>query len=685
MVAVAVVSLAIATIVGVRTGEDLSDELNDDRLRATVESAAFDIAGEIRGLARTTDTLAVSLQAPAAIEQFGAAIDELESTVDQDDFDEQIDTLIEEYRKIYLEPLQDVGRETQLREIVDSSNASLYLQIEYAIDLGSLARPSALDDADDDSAWTAVHVLVHPTYRDVVNRLNLLDLYLVEADGTVVYTVSKRPEIGSNLETGPFSGSVLSDVFLRIQNDPDEGAAASDLSFYDAWPGVPVGVVGSPVFDDGRFVGALLVTYDGSIFTDLATGDRSYEAAGLPESGDVYVIGSDRTLRSDPRTFIEDRDAHLDASEAVGNLTADERERIEALGSTILIQRAADATGEASRSGDTDVADRRSLVGTDVLNIVVPVENELVDWSIVAEMDAGIAGNRLDDFQQLLIVGAAIFVVLLAFAAVAWANGIVRPIRYISDRISSSGLQDDDPIESTPQSPVEIQMLASQLEVMRADLLDQQQQIADARRERLDLLRSMLPPSVAERLASGGVQSLEQAPAATVVVVVVLGLADLVRADSAHSDRELVDHLHAEFDDLAAEHGLDRIKVVGDAYFAVVGHDRQYIDHAPRAIGFATDVLDAVHDLDTTVELDVAVGVHSGPVTTGTAGGAKLVYDVWGETVSRAHHLARESADGEIRLTEASRTLLPESIETEPVGDDDVVRILPTNAGTWSA
>ena len=227
-------------------------------------------------------------------------------------------------------------------------------------------------------------------------------------------------------------------------------------------------------------------------------------------------------------------------------------------------------------------------------------------------------------------------------------------------------------------------MLASKLEVMSHELREQQDQIASARRERLDLLRSMLPPSVAERLASGDVQSIEQAPAATVVVVTVLGLADLVRADSSHADRELVDQLHAELDDLAYQHGLDRIKVVGDAYFAVCGHDRQYIDHAPRAVGFAIDALDAVRDVDAAVELDAAVGVHSGPVTTGTAGGAKLVYDVWGETVSRAHLLARQADRGEIRMTETSRVLLPDSIEIGPVadGDGDVVRIAQHNAGT---
>ena len=103
-------------------------------------------------------------------------------------------------------------------------------------------------------------------------------------------------------------------------------------------------------------------------------------------------------------------------------------------------------------------------------------------------------------------------------------------------------------IEVPPQTSVEIQQLASRLETMKNTLLSQQEAIAAAREERLGLLQSMLPPSVAQRISSGDVRSLDQAPAATVVVVVVLGLADMVRASSGSADRELVDELLGELD-----------------------------------------------------------------------------------------------------------------------------------------
>jgi class 3 adenylate cyclase len=44
-------------------------------------------------------------------------------------------------------------------------------------------------------------------------------------------------------------------------------------------------------------------------------------------------------------------------------------------------------------------------------------------------------------------------------------------------------------------------------------------------------------------------------------------------------------------------------------------------------------------------------------------GGTRLVYDVWGETVTEAHAVARRAANGEILVTDTTRALLPESVE----------------------
>lgn len=173
---------------------------------------------------------------------------------------------------------------------------------------------------------------------------------------------------------------------------------------------------------------------------------------------------------------------------------------------------------------------------------------------------------------------------------------------------------------------------------------------------------------MAQRVATGDIDSVEEVPGTTVVVAVVLGLGALVESSATTGDRRVLDELHAELDTIAYEQGLDRIKVVGDSYFAVCGHDRPYIDHAARAVGFAEGVAEAVHTLSrsTRVGLDTAIGLSSGPVTVGMSGGTRLMYDVWGPTVSIAYTLARSAGAGEIVLTDATRSRLPDHIELAP-------------------
>jgi len=488
----------------------------------------------------------------------------------------------------------------------------------------------------------------------------------------VVYSVRKNPELGTSLRTGPFSGSVLASTVEQVLDDPAAGTRTSDLAFYPSTL-EPVGVLAAPVYQGDALVGVLATMYDSATLTRILTADGEWEDAGYPESSDTFLAGSDGTTRTDPRGYLENPVAFLDEVQATGGLTDDERAEIEARGTTVLTLHVDDETYHAGLDDDTDVVERTSLAGADVFSTVAPLTSEQVDWWTVAEMEVDVARSDVERFRELLIVGVAIFIVLLTFVAVFWANEIVRPIREISDRLARRGPSAavQEPLRVPERSPIEFHRLAASFESMAASLRAQRDDVAAARAERLDLLRQMLPPAVAQRVAEGTIQSLEEVAQVTVGVAVVEGLSALVQIDSGDASRGLVDRLLAELDELAERNGVERVKVVGDAYFAACGHDRPYLDHAPRMVAFATDARDAIRDLGraTAGGLDLTVGIHTGPVTVGMTGGARLVYDVWGETVTAAHAIARRAENGQILVSGATKVLLPESIEVTAFDD----------------
>ncbi len=684
VITVSLMSLIVATMVGLTTGRDLGEDLFVDRLDSLRSSAGFGATVEMRSLANTTTAVADSPQAAVAIDAFSDAYDRLGDPLGDDvnDHEDEIEALLIEYEARYIDPQEATGHPLEFRDILAETPAGIRLQSTYSIDFPDVAEsPDEIDDAGDGSEWSEVHAVLHPVYRDVADRLRLVDLLLIEPDNqVVVYSVRKNPELGTSLQTGPFSGSVLARSVDRVLDDPDAGTFTSDLAFYPTSL-APLGVITSPVFADGELVGVVAAMYDSVPLTEILTADGEWAEAGYPDSSQTYLGGTDDTTRTEPRGYIEDPEQFLDAAELAGNLDEDERLAIEARGTTVLTLRIDESSVIAANENDQSIGERQSIGGDDVFSTVAPLEASGLPWLVIAEIDTSIAESDLDDFRELLIVGVAIFIVLLAFAAVYWANGIVRPIRQISDRLAT----DDDtgvveqlgtepePLDVPDRSPIEFHRLATSFESMAAGLRAQRANVAAARTERLALLRKMLPPTVAQRVADGQIQALEEIPQVTVGVVVVEGLSALVQVGSDSSSRELVDHLLGEIDELAERHGIERIKVVGDAYFAAVGHDRPYLDHAPRMVSFASDARDAVREIGThgdkaggdSTGLDLAVGIHTGAVTVGMTGGARLVYDVWGTTVTVAHEVARRAGRGQILVTDATKALLPSSIGVE--------------------
>lgn len=683
VLAVGFFSMVAATLVGLSAGQQLGRSAVADALDSLSSSGSFDVVAQLEFYERLAEQMAASQQASEAATGFSSALSEL-SSLGKAELRPEFDQLLEAYEARYLEPLREGGDPVVARDVISDDPVAVYLQSAYAL-TASPVSPLLVDDAGDGSEWSRVHAQVHPAYRNAVRQAGLLDIYLVDAASErIVYSAAKGPELGTSLAVGPYRGTVVGRA-ADAAASADDGVV-TDLSFYKGVPGVPVGAAAAAIRADGDLVAALVLTYDGSVYTDRLTSvvtasaaeddgsDEQDPAEGDAEpADDLYLVGADGTTRSDPQYYLDDPRGFLDASQEAGVLREDDRDLIESNGTTVLVQPASDSTVNAALDGDTDAAERTSLTGSGVVNVTERVPVEDVEWYTVAEISSSAADAPLAAFRGILVVGASVFVVVLAFVAVAWATGVMRPVRQISERVGQAAIarvagSDFEPVSIPDASPTELHRLAESFSSMGASLRRQQTDLQQARAQRLDVMKKMLPASVAQRIARGDVDELDEVPSVTVAVVVVAGLGALVHDDHQGEDRLLLDDLTGELDDIALEHGLDRIKVVGDSFFAACGHDRPYIDHAARTVAFAEHVAEAVRAVSdsSAVHLDTAIAVNTGPVTIGMSGGTRLVYDVWGRTVTTAHDLARMARPGEVVVTDATRARLPDDVALVP-------------------
>ena len=206
------------------------------------------------------------------------------------------------------------------------------------------------------------------------------------------------------------------------------------------------------------------------------------------------------------------------------------------------------------------------------------------------------------------------------------------------------------------------------------------------------LLHSMLPASIADRLRDEPRVIADAFPEATVVFSDIVGFTPIGSQMSPNELVSVLNELFGRFDELAARHGLEKIKTMGDGYLAVAGVPLPVPDHADRAVRFGLDVLRATEALATERDLPLRlrVGIHSGPLVAGVIGRDKLAYDLWGDTVNVASRMESQGLPDRVQISEATAQLLSAEVSLEARGTIEVrgrgpMRVLLVGTGAAAA
>jgi guanylate cyclase len=174
------------------------------------------------------------------------------------------------------------------------------------------------------------------------------------------------------------------------------------------------------------------------------------------------------------------------------------------------------------------------------------------------------------------------------------------------------------------------------------------------------LLLNVLPAPIAERLKKDEGVIADRFESVTVLFTDIVGFTPLSAKLPARELVLLLDEIFSAFDRLADQHGLEKIKTIGDAYMAVGGLPEPTKDHAPRVARAALAMLEFIDRFsrERNLALSVRVGLHSGEVAAGVIGRKKFSYDLWGDTVNTASRMESHGAPGRVHMSEPTRALL---------------------------
>jgi class 3 adenylate cyclase len=188
------------------------------------------------------------------------------------------------------------------------------------------------------------------------------------------------------------------------------------------------------------------------------------------------------------------------------------------------------------------------------------------------------------------------------------------------------------------------------------------------------LLLNVLPAPVAARLKQQEGIIADAHEDVTVLFADIVGFTPLSERLTAPDLVALLDRVFARWDQLAARHGVEKIKTIGDAYMVAGGIPTPREDHAEAIaeMALAMQAEAARLVIETGLPLQMRIGIDTGPVVAGVIGRAKFIYDLWGDTVNTASRMELHAQPGTIQVTAQTYDRLRERYELQPCGTIDV-------------
>ena len=188
------------------------------------------------------------------------------------------------------------------------------------------------------------------------------------------------------------------------------------------------------------------------------------------------------------------------------------------------------------------------------------------------------------------------------------------------------------------------------------------------------LLQNILPAPIAKRLKENPGLVADLFAETSIMFADIVGFTPFSQRIRPEDLVGFLNRVVSRFDDLAARHGLEKIKTIGDAYMVVSGLPVPRADHARAAAEMALDMQRAVEEIvfDDGTALCMRIGIHSGPVVAGVIGKSKFIYDLWGDTVNTASRMESHGLPGRIQVSSAFRDLLGDAFVFEKRGEVEI-------------
>ncbi len=192
--------------------------------------------------------------------------------------------------------------------------------------------------------------------------------------------------------------------------------------------------------------------------------------------------------------------------------------------------------------------------------------------------------------------------------------------------------------------------------------------LEQARSEKL--LLNVLPKSIATRLKDNDMRIADSHEQVTILFADIVGFTKMTASMPPAELVDMLSQLFSRFDALSDKHGLEKIKTIGDGYMVMGGAPIARDDHALVIAQLALEMKQALADFNvqTGKNVQIRIGMSSGPVVAGVIGTSKFAYDIWGDPVNMASRMEKTGLPDQIQVSSETYALIKDRFSLESRG-----------------
>ncbi|MCK5876396.1 MAG: GAF domain-containing protein, partial [Candidatus Marithrix sp.] len=253
-------------------------------------------------------------------------------------------------------------------------------------------------------------------FAKYIHHNNYYDLLLINPQGKIFYSVEHESDYDTNILTGTYANSGLGQLIQKILQTKQFGI--SDFAPYAPSDNKPAAFIAQPLLLHDNNIKLIIALQ----FSDKSTNDIMQQGSGMGITGETYLVGSDKLMRSN--SILDPINRSLIASFANPNMG--------------MVDTQASRLALAGKTGSEII---QGYHGKPVLSAYTPIMiGNNITWALIAEIDQATAFTAITKLEWL----GGIIVFLIGFITLIFITraikSLITPLLLVNEYLKTLAL-----------------------------------------------------------------------------------------------------------------------------------------------------------------------------------------------------------------------------------------------------